>query len=240
MIGGKTMDKNRVVTIKGIGSLEMPVDLVKMDLTLEELNKDYKKGHEVFDSYIIEIQNIVQSLGFDKTDLKTSEIRVTTEYDNKKKYGKYVDVFKGYKFETEMTLSFDFDSQKLGDAFTSISNCKAGPKIEVWFTIKDTESVKKKLLGNASKDAKEKAEILCESVGAKIGKLLNVNYNWKDLNLYSSTRYRKDEFDDDEDEFRPKVFYSRLEMASSAHKWEFTPKTISVTDEAYFIWEIID
>lgn len=233
------MEKNRVITIKGIGSIEMPVDLVVMDFTLEELNKDYKKGHEVFDSYITEVQDIVQSIGFQKTDLKTSEIQVTTEYDRKKKYGKYVDVFNGYNFSTEITLRFDFDSQKLGEAFTAISNCKARPKIEVRFTVKDTEAVKKSLLGNASKAAKEKATILCESVGAKIGKLLNVNYNWKEMDLYSCTKYRKDEFEEEAEEH---ICYNRLALprALELHKWDFSPKGISVTDEAYFIWEIID
>lgn len=233
------MEQNRVITIKGIGSLEMPVDLIKMDFTLEELNKDYKKGHEVFDSYITELQDIVQALGFKKTDLKTSEIRVTTEYDSKKKYGKYIDVFKGYNFKTDMSLSFDFDSQKLGEVFTSISDSKAGPKIEVWFTVKDTESAKKRLLGNASKDAKEKATILCESIGAKIGKLLKVDYNWQELDLYSSTKYRKDEYDEDHAD---RLCYSRMELPRmlALHKWDFSPKNISVTDEAYFIWEITD
>ena len=48
------MDKNRVITIKGIGSLDIPVDLIKIDFTLEETNKDYKKGHENFDNSIID------------------------------------------------------------------------------------------------------------------------------------------------------------------------------------------
>ena len=235
------MDKNRVITIKGIGSLDIPVDLIKIDFTLEETNKDYKKGHENFDNSIIELQNIVKELGFNETDLKTSDIKVSTEYDNKKKGGRYVDVFVGYKFLTGMTLSFDLDSQKLGEVFTALSNSKAAPKIEVRFTVKDEESVKTKLLGNAAKDAKNKATVLCEAVGTKLGKLINVNYNWRDLDLYSSTRYRRDDFDDDDDtDFLGRhICYDRIEPLK-LHKWNFTPKDISVEDEAYFIWEITD
>ncbi len=234
------MEKNRVITIKGIGSLDMPVDLIEIDFTLKEMNKDYKKGHEIFDNYILELQNIVQSLGFDITDLKTSDIRVTTEYENKKKGGRYIDVFVGYNFETEMTLSFDLDSKKLGDIFIAVSNSKASPKIEVSFTVKDRESVKTRLLGNAAIDAKKKATVLCEAVGTKLGKLLTVNYNWRDLNLYSTTKYRRDDFDEDEDLiYKGRICYDALPTLS-LHKWNFTPKNINVEDEAYFIWEIID
>lgn len=230
------MENNREIKIKGIGSLDLPVDLIEIEFTLEEMNKDYKKGNESFNNSILELQNIVQSIGFNSSDLKTSDIRVTTEYDSRKKGGSYVDVFKGYNFKTEMILSFDLDSQKLGEVFTAVANSKAGPKIEVNFTVKDIQSIKTKLLANAAIDAKNKATILCEAAGAKLGKLININYNWRNLNYYSSTKYRIGDFEEESTEH---LCYSRLELPSE-QKWTFTPENISIEDDAYFIWEIID
>ena len=68
------MEKERLITIKGIGKVTVPVDYIEMTLTFDELNKDYKKGYELFASHILEIQDIIQNCGFDKKDLKTSEL----------------------------------------------------------------------------------------------------------------------------------------------------------------------
>ncbi|MCD8123982.1 MAG: hypothetical protein LUE23_02965 [Lachnospiraceae bacterium] len=42
-------------------------------------------------------------------------------------------------------------------------------------------------------DAQRKAEILCEASGVKLGQLLNVDYNWGELEIYSNTQYKLSE-----------------------------------------------
>ena len=170
------MERNREITVKGIGELKFPVDFVEIQLTLEELDKNYTNGYQTFEDHILELQEIIHGIGFEKEDLKTSLINVYPKYENVRKNDTYVDVFKGYNFFTEMNLCFDFDSKKLGQVFFSISQSKVNPKINVNFTVKDKEAVKKSLLGAAAKDAKEKAQILCEAMGVKLGKLITINF----------------------------------------------------------------
>ena len=38
------MERNREITVKGIGNLKAPVDCVVLTLSLEEVNKDYEAG----------------------------------------------------------------------------------------------------------------------------------------------------------------------------------------------------
>ena len=224
------MEKERFITVKGIGKLTVPVDYVVIGFTFEELNKDYKKGYELFENHIIEVQNIIQGCGFNKKDLQTSELKERTEYEHVNKKGVYTDVFKGYKFSTEMLLRFDFSSEKLNEIFSSITKSKAAPKIKVNFTVKDEEAVKKSLLGNAAKDAKEKADILCQSLGVKLGSLLRITYNWDEIEIHSTTFY---DINDD-------GMYSNSSPVFVTGGIDFTPDDISVEDDASFIWEITD
>ena len=222
------MERNREITVKGIGDLKIPVDFVEIHLTLEELDKNYNNGYQTFEDHILELQEIIQEIGFKKEDLKTSLINVYPKYENERRNDSYVNVFKGYNFFSEMKLCFDFDSQKLGEAFSSISTSDAKPRMNVNFTVKDKEAVKKRLLGAAAKDAKEKAQILCDAMGVKLGKLITINYNWDEIEIYSSTKYEMNT--------SPRMLCADIRDTSV----DFTPDDISVEDDASFVWAIED
>lgn len=225
------MEKERLITVKGIGVVTVPVDYVEITLTLDEMNKDYKKGYENFEKHILALQEIIVGCGFKKEDLKTSEIRVYPKNERVKKGGHYVEVLTGYEFYSEMIVRFDFDSEKVGQIFASITQSKPSPRINVEFTVKDKEAVKKSLLAASAKDAKEKANILCQAMDVKLGKLQTINYNWDELKIYSQTKYLLNEE-------RERVLYDAYDVRYNG--LDFTPDDIRVDDDASFVWEITD
>ncbi len=218
------MEINREITVKGIGSLSAKVDYITVIFTLDELNRVYKSGYEDFNSHISALQNIIEKLGFEKSDLKTSAISITTKYDSVKRNGDYVEIFAGYRFTTKMKLSFDFDSEKLGKVFASISEMDFAPKVNVIFSVKDEEFVKNQLLANAAKDARTKAQVLSEAMGVKLGKLITIQYNWDVIEIQSRTSYD----------------FAATGRIKGSREIDFTPEDISLEDEAAFIWEIED
>ncbi len=220
------MERNREITVKGIGNLKAPVDCVVLTLSLEEVNKDYEAGYADFEKHICNLQEAVISAGFQKADLKTKEISVSTKYDTIKKNGDYVEVFLGYQFTNNLSLEFDFDAQKLGTVLQFIGKSGVTPKINVKFSVKDKEAVKNSLLANAAKDAKIKASVLCEAMGVKLGQLLTIQYDWDEIIINSSARYEYD--------CKPMVACG----AVSGSFIDFTPDDIDLKDEACFIWAI--
>ena len=220
------MERNREITVKGVGTYHVPVDFVTVTFTLDELNKDYQKGHEDFESHIAALQKTVEKQGFKKTELKTSSIQISPKYDSVKENGDYVEVFKGYRFYTNMNLAFDFDSKRLGSVFAAVGGIGFEPKLDVRFSVKDEESAKNILLANAAKDAKTKASVLCEAMGVKLGQLLTIQYNWDEIKIYSSTRY---EYDCEQ------MIACGAAVGSSI---DFTPDDIDLEDEACFVWAI--
>lgn len=127
-----------------------------------------------------------------------------------------------------MIIRFDFDSDKLGKVFSAIAQSKPSPEIKVEFTVKDKEAVKKSLLAASAKDAKEKADILCQAMNVKLGQLLTINYNWDDLHIYSPTRYSVDD---------GMICASPCMITTGLN---FTPDDIRVKDDASFVWEITE
>lgn len=220
------MERNREITVKGIGTYHVPVDFVTVTFTLDELNKDYQKGHEDFESHIAALQKTVEKLGFKKTELKTSAIQISPKYDSVKRNSDYVEVFKGYRFYTNMNLAFNFDSKRLGSVFAAVGDIGFEPKLNVRFSVKDKEAVKNSLLANAAKDARQKASVLCEAMGVKLGQLLTIQYDWDEIIINSSARYEYD--------CKPMVACG----AVSGSAIDFTPDDINLTDEACFVWAI--
>ena len=50
--------------------------------------------------------------------------------------------------------------------------------------MKNPARVSEELLINATENARAKAEILCKASGSTLGQLLNIDYNWGELNVF--------------------------------------------------------
>ncbi len=107
----------------------------------------------------------------------------------KDKNGNSVLIFIGYEVEHSLKVAFDFDMKKLSEVLSVIAISKAKPKVDISFTLKEDGEIKEEVLRNASNNARKKAEILVSTSGLKLGKLISIDYSWKDIELYSDTYY---------------------------------------------------
>ena len=124
-----------------------------------------------------------------------------------------------------LKLEFDLDTKVLGKALSAIASCSATPKLSIHFSVKDSNAISAEILKKATQDAKQKAEILCESSGVKLGSLVTIDYNWGKINLTSRTRY-----------------VGRTcgcAPTSRFAEMDITPDDIDAEDDATFVWEII-
>lgn len=79
-------------------------------------------------------------------------------------------------------------------------------------------------MDSAAKNARKKAETLCAAIGAKLGSLVRIDYNWGEINIYSHTKYNGGFFGS-----APTGVYSEPEI---------DPEDIKLNDNATFVWEI--
>ena len=101
----------------------------------------------------------------------------------------------------------------------------AEPEISIRFTVKDPSAVNEELLRSAAENAKKKAELLCSASGVKLGDLVNIDYNWGELSIYSRTNYEMD-------------MDCMKACAVDSYSLDIEPDDIDATDTVTFVWEI--
>lgn len=214
------MDK-RIITVKGKGSVTASPDIVSINLDIESKNYQYEKAMDVASKSIEGLELAVESLGFERKNLKTISFNVDTDYENyNDKTGNFKSKFVGYVVRQKLKLEFDFDSKILGEILKKISETSANPKLDIGFSVKDKMLIEEKLLVDSFENAKIKADILTKASGVELGELLKIDYDWSDLNIYSRAKISSD------------IKFSAISMP------KIEPENIEVSDNVTLVWEI--
>lgn len=217
----------RTIVVKGIGRTTTKPDLTVLTMDLDATDFEYDRAIELASEQIGSLFEALMGAGFERSELKTTDFSIDTEYESYKDIrGNYQRKFVGYKVKHKLVLRFKMDMKKLSNAIGAMAKCKSMPEFSIAFTVEDPTAVCDELLRSAAENAKRKADILCESSGARLGKLLNINYNWTEINLYSETRYLAQE---------------TCEEASAPMDFsDIEPDDIRAADNATFTWEIAE
>ena len=217
----------KTITVKGVGNVSARPDYITISMTVESMDSDYEKAMDGAARRIENLKAAAVSVGYEKEALKTTSFNVETRYENvKDRQGNYKREFAGYACSYRLKLAFDFDSKQLAKVISAVADCGAKPELSIAFTVRNPSAVSEKLLISATENARAKAEILCKASGGTLGQLLNIDYNWGELNVYSRTSYEV------EDCIQPLMAMSKCAAP------EIEPVDIDVTDTVAFTWEI--
>lgn len=205
----------RIITVKATGHVSVAPDMIEISINLNSHDFNYEKAIELSNNKIDSLTSALKEIGFSEGLIKTSYFSVNTDYrcddDN-------TCIFNGYICNHDLMLRFDLDLHVLSQTIVAISKSLTNPNFSIDFTIKDKEVISRQLLKDATKKAKERAQALCEASNVKLGNLLNINYNWGEIDVYSDTRFSA---------------RSCLEKLASIN-----PQEIEIEDSVSFIWEI--
>ena len=212
--------QERRIHVTGRGHAVKSPDFVVLSLTLNALNKEYSDAVKVAAQQVEMLRESLVEAGFRADDLKTNNFYVEAQYENEEfrdgNAKRYRDVFVGFDCRHDLTLSFDFDGDKLDAALSAAANCLSQPRISVAFTLKDKSALSDEILKSAAKDARRKAEILCAASGVKLGKLVEINYAPNDFQMMRTISAG----------------------ASEDATFNFRPEELTASDTAEFFWEI--
>lgn len=214
----------RTITVKGVGTVSTPPDLIVISLNITEMAVEYTDSINGANERIEKLKTALVNIGFDKDDLKTYSFNAHTNYENyRNEDGTYKQRFSNYECNYALKLSLDFDNKRLSETLEAIANSGANAGQSIAFTVKEPEKVSAQLLRSATENAREKAEVLCAASGVTLGELVSIDYNWKDISLYSVSHYERERG------------ISAVPLAAAP---DFTPDDIKSSDTATFIWEI--
>ncbi|MBQ3850040.1 MAG: SIMPL domain-containing protein [Clostridia bacterium] len=215
---------DRMITIRGIGKLSVKPDMIEVGLELRNRDMDYSAAMRAASEQQAALRDALSKAGFEPSELKTSAFNVRTEYEGvHDERGMYRQVFAGYVCEHTMAIRFGFDTDMLSTVLTAISDSIAEPGISVRFTVRDRESISDALLASAAKNALKRAELLAESSGVKLGRLISIEHTWNDPDFVS-----------------PTVYSSNAKLrCDSAVEMQVSPENMELTEYATFVWEIV-
>lgn len=133
------------------------------------------------------MKDIVESLGFKRSDLKTVSFDVEAKYnyvyDDK---GNNKEEFKGYEYIHYVSIEFPIDNKILGDLLYAFSKSGIEPRFKIGYTVEEEEKEKYRdiLIKESIKNAKKRAKILAKAFGLELNKIYRIDYLDKSIDMY--------------------------------------------------------
>lgn len=211
---------NRIIKVKGLGQASMPPDMIKINIELKSLDSSYEKALQKANYDLENVRASLKEEGFEKEAIKTINFNVDTKYENETTDFNSKRKFVGYEINHSLKVEFDNDGGKLSGVLNALARSKSNPEFSIQYKLKDSTAFKEEILKNAISNAKEKALLIAEASGVKLGEIVSINYS----------------FDEDE------VFRSPLSlqrgMSVMSEKISIVPEDLEQTDTVDIIWKI--
>lgn len=181
---------DRTITVSGVGRLNVPPDLVILYTTLETKETKYSNAIHLAEEKEQDLRAAVERAGFNPEDLHTASFRVEPQYQDKKdRFGVKAQIVEGFVCQHVLKIMFDFDQEKLSKMISQITRAVSKPAFSLKFSVRRANFVKDELMRDAVANAQHKAFIFAEAADCKLGKVLNIDYEWEKFSLASKTNY---------------------------------------------------
>ena len=219
------MDNMRTIRVTGKGQIKVKPDLTRITLTLEEICPEYAEALKRSSLQTEHLAELLAGFGFDRSDLKTLNFSVDTEYENYKEKGAYKQRLIGYRFHHLMKIEFDSDNECLGRILYALANCEIRPEFRLSYTVKYPEAAKNELLGKAVTDAKAKAAVLSQAAGVSLKDIQSIDYSWGQINF-------------EVEPMNQMLMAKSMADEAGSYDMDIEPDDIEVSDTVTVIWEI--
>ena len=219
----------RTIRVTGKGQLKLKPDTTRITVTLEGVFERYEETMRRSGSDTEQLRELIKAFEFEKSDLKTLSFHIETEYRGYEEDGVYKQRLVGYRYRHVMKLEFDSDNDRLGRILYALANSPLHPEFILSYTVKDPESAKNQLLGNAVADAKAKAAVIADAACVTLKDIQTIDYSWGRLDF----------------EVRPMEMMSAdcaggqmMRCKANSYDINIEPDDIDVSDTVTVVWEI--
>ena len=217
----------RTIRVTGKGQVKVRPDMTRITVSLEGTNSEYSETLRKSSEDTEQLRDLLMDFGFERSDLKTLNFSVDTEYESYKDKGVFKQRFVGYKYHHLMKVEFDSNNERLGKLLFALSNSSTKPEFRISYTVRDPEAAKNELLGRAVSDAKEKATVLTGAAGVTLKNIQSIDYSWGEISFEVQPMNR--------------VFMAEECLPTAvadAYDMDIEPDDIEASDTVTVIWEI--
>lgn len=210
--------KKRVLRVTGEGTVTAEPDLVVLIFDIEERKMKYEECIISMNSRVDTIRRELESLGIEKTALKTTDFSVKPDYvyDDKRRE----QVFNGYQSHHKLLLKLDLNRERLNVILDTLAKSASTAKMSIAFEVKDKDRFRKALLEDAVRKARMNADTIAAGSGITMGQILSIEYNRREVRFAGTLKYTLNEI-------------------SPRASPDITPSEVSGTDSVTVVWEIL-
>lgn len=216
------------ISLQGKGAIHVVPDITRITISINHHGKTYKdvytKGKENSEwvRKILEFNkkpgNLAKSIFFDVSE------HTVNVYDDEGS-GEIVDVVKdGFDLCQRIKIDIPIDNVLVNNIVRGVGKFIPNAQVQIGFTLQDPRPSQLKMLKRAVSDAKEKAVIMAEAAGAKLGKVLEINYNFSHIETYSQAR---------------NIHSTEEAKASTPDALDITPDDMVISDRVDVVFELI-
>ena len=216
------------ISLQGKGAIHVVPDVTRITISINHHGNTYKevyaKGIENSEwvRKILEFNkkpgNLAKSIFFDVSE------HTVNVYDDEGS-GEIVDVVKdGFDLCQRIKIDIPIDNVLVNNIVRGVGKFIPNAQVQIGFTLQDPRPSQLKMLKRAVSDAKEKAVIMAEAAGAKLGKVLEINYNFSHIETYSQAR---------------NIHSTEEAKASTPDALDITPDDMVISDRVDVVFELI-
>lgn len=213
------------ILVKGYGEKAFKPDQIEMVFDFRVKAKDYdgalNKGVKNVEEYL----KLLGTLGFDKNDVKTRNLRVSED----KVYNEMTRTYEkvGFVYSQNASLKFDYDMEKLATVMDKTTKLTTPPSYQIHFNVKENRAAEEEVIGLAYLDASFQAQSIAKAAGKTLKDCVKVSFRPFEEFLTSPTRYGGLET-----EKMSKASASAVETIQTI----FVPEDVVASKDIYTIW----
>ena len=210
----------QLLTVQGYGSVSVTPDQAVISFVVEYQNKEYAKCIDGLNRMADEFFKSIKSAGIKEDQVKMSnfEIRDKDRYSEESKSR----IFWGYEASYSFKLRLDLDHKTINRVLNAVTRTSGYIRIDLDFTVKDAEGLKKQALEKAIADARAKAEIIGKATGVQLGKIQQIDYGKEIMEI--TNRHMSMKMSEN--------------FATFSEEREINPEDVDTHDYVNITWEI--
>jgi len=164
----------RTLTVTGKGYVEMAPNQVILGFSLSTEGYAYQGTVEALNLKVEKLRAVAQGFGVARSQLKTANFSIMPKYQYHERTRERE--FRGFTASHDLRLEIPFDRQTLNHAINAIVESGSDAKLNIRFTVAETEELKKRTLQAAVADATAKANVIANAASVRLGGILRIDY----------------------------------------------------------------
>ncbi len=203
-----------LIRVQGSGKVSSTPDTVIIGLGLTSEHKDYAKATADTARKLELLRAALPKAEVSADQLKTESFNIGVEND----YQAGSHAFRAYSVKHHLSLRLPFEPVQLGRVMAVVMASGTKANVTLCFTVADEEAVKRRVLEEAVRNARSRAEVIAHAAGQKLGAVRSIEYGHTEILVRS----------------RSQNFYEGL----SSPCMDLAPADIETEDTVLMMWEL--